>query len=78
MPRKHYDLSKVDGRKQYEGTQEKSLFVEELVDWLRTSKHEKRTEKTQSGTATENLYTKQEVLKLQALYYEERRRCQDL
>lgn len=51
--------------------------MDELVEWLRTSKHEKKAIGA-PATGEANLYTKQEVLKLQALYYEERRKVQDL
>jgi hypothetical protein len=48
--------------------------VDELVEWLRTSKHETKAGKGVTASSESNLYTKQEVLKLQALYYEERRK----
>lgn len=52
--------------------------MDELIEWLRKSKHEKKADKGLTASGESNLYTKQEVLKLQALYYEERRKVQDL
>jgi hypothetical protein len=84
-PRKHYDNVRivVEGRRKYESAvvEQKSMFVEELLEWLRNSKHDKQSG-TEKGTGGDlggnNLYTRQEVMKLQALYYEERRKCTDL
>jgi len=98
-PRKHYDLSKVtnEGRKKYENSSslgkngsptQQSVFIEELIEWLKNSKHGKDSPNAEQneankgaqsiGYGSEGIYAKQEIMKLQALYYEERRKCSDL
>ncbi len=55
--------------------------MDDLVEWLKNSKHNKKEDTVNgcgSGVNTGDVYVRQEVIKLQALYYEERRRCQEL
>jgi hypothetical protein len=61
------------------------MFIEELIEWFRKSKHQKsNTKENQQSSVSAgqdaygSVYAKQEIMKLQALYYEERRKCQDL
>lgn len=62
---------------------QQSVFIEELLEWLRTSKHAKAAEGAVGSSGggpqtTEGIYAKQEIMKLQALYYEERRKVADM
>lgn len=87
-PRKHYDPSKLntEGRSKYQNLgktllQGSSLFIEELIEWLKTSKHAKVTEQNGLSVGSQQSsdpYSRQELLRFQALYYEERRKALDL
>ena len=77
-----------EGRRKYECAvnkmgQQGSFFVEEILEWFQKSRHQKMNGKEPNlvqnqGETYGNVYAKQEIMKLQALYYEERRKCQDL
>jgi hypothetical protein len=61
------------------------LFIEELLEWLKTSNHSKPSNSESSQqhqygktNSSGDTYTRQEILRLQALYYEERRKALDL
>jgi hypothetical protein len=56
-------------------------FVDDLAEWLKNSKHSTKEEMVSandSGVNSGDVYVRKEVMKLQALYYEERRRYQEL
>ncbi len=57
--------------------QQQSLFIDELMDWLRTSKQGPKKTESSTGNNMSN-EAKQEIMKLQAMYYEERRKYQEI